>query len=259
MNTLLLVVDTQNDFCKPGGSLYVKGAEKDIRVLGKFISDFWEEIDHIVLTQDNHNVIDISHPCFWEDKDGKYPPPFTIIRKEDIRNDVWRPRFEKEEAIRYVGNLEKQGEFPHTIWPEHCIIGSYGAAISDEIMDPVKEWARKGYFFDVIIKGTNPLTEHFGALRANIPIAGSPETQLNMQLVNRFRLFEHILIAGEARSHCVANTVKQMLEIEGLAGKLVILEDCMSDVEGFETIALPIYDKARESGVTFSSTRQWFQ
>ncbi len=37
-NTLLLIIDAQKDFCYPNGTLYVKGAEKDMVRLGKFIS-----------------------------------------------------------------------------------------------------------------------------------------------------------------------------------------------------------------------------
>ena len=136
------------------------------------------------MTQDNHNVVDISHPVFWEDKSGNPPPPFTIISTQDVELGIWNPRFEKGKAREYIHKLEQQGEFPHTIWPEHCIIGSRGAAIADEIMEPVKAWARKGNFYELVIKGTNPLTEHFGALRANIPVEGSPETQLNTHLIN---------------------------------------------------------------------------
>jgi nicotinamidase/pyrazinamidase len=258
MNTLLLVVDMQNDFCEPGGSLFVKGADRDVVRLGRFISGFMDEIDHIILTQDNHNVIDISHPWFWEDKNGNSPPPFTIIRSESVSNGTWKPRFEKEKATEYIMELEKQGEFPHTIWPEHCITGSVGAAIIDRIMEPVKQWARRGFNFDIVRKGTNPLTEHFGVLMANVPIEGSPETQLNNELVGKMRRFENILIAGEAKTHCVANTLKQIMNIEGLAEKIVVLEDCMSDIKGFESFSAPIYDKAKKNGVIFSSTDKWF-
>ena len=257
-NNLLLIVDMQNDFCSPDGALYVKGAEKDIVRLGKFISGYIDEINHIILTQDNHNVIDISHPVFWEDQNGNPPPAFSEINLKNILEGVWRPRFEREKAIEYLRKLESQGEFPHIIWPEHCIIGSNGAAIADEIMEPVKAWARRGNFIDVVIKGTNPLTEHFGALMANVPIDDSPETQLNTELVNKLTRFEKILVAGEAKSHCVATTVKQMLNIDGLAQKLIIFEDCMSDVTGFETIALPVYKKAREEGAKFISSTDLF-
>jgi nicotinamidase/pyrazinamidase len=259
MNTLLLIIDMQNDFCRPDGALYVNGAEKDVARLVTFISGHEDKIDHIIMTQDNHHVIDISHPGFWEDQDGNPPPVFTLINSENVKSGAWRPRFRREEAVEYILNLEKQGEFPHIIWPEHCIIGSYGAAIVNEIMEPVKSWARKGHFFDMVIKGTNPLTEHFGALMANVPIKESPETQLNKALVNKLQLYDKILIAGEAKSHCVATTVKQILNIDGLPSKLVVLEDCMSDVKGFETLALPIYESAKNGGVEFALSTKWFQ
>ena len=257
--TLLLIIDMQNDFCKPDGALYVKDAEKDISRLGTFIKKHSDKLDHIILTQDNHHVIDISHPQFWEDRQGNAPEAFTEISTDDIAYGKWKPRFEKERAVEYIRDLERQGEFPHVIWPEHCIIGSCGAAIVDEIMEPVKMWAREGRYFDVVIKGTDPLTEHFGALKANVPVEDNPETRLNSELVRQFGLFDTILVAGEAKSHCVASTVKQMLEIDDTARKLVILEDCMSNVAGFETLALPIYEKAQREGVRFSLSTEWFR
>jgi nicotinamidase-related amidase len=258
MKTLLFITDMQNDFCKPEGALYVNGAEQDTARLAKFIRTHSDKIDHIIMTQDNHQVIDISHPGFWEDRHGNSPMPFTVITFKNIHNGDWIPRFRKEEASEYILKLEEQGEFPHVIWPEHCIIGSSGAAIVDEIMLPVREWARRGKFFDMVIKGTNPLTEHFGALRANIPIETNPETQMNKELIRKLENFDVILMTGEAKSHCVANTVKQLGGIKGMMQKLVILEDCMSDVTGFETIALPIYERAGSEGARFALSTGWF-
>jgi nicotinamidase/pyrazinamidase len=255
--TLLLIIDMQNDFCKPEGALYVNGAESDVARLVRFLTEHSDDVGHIIMTQDNHHVTDISHPVFWEDTNGDPPPPFTIISSEDVLTGVWKPRFEAGKAVEYIRNLERQGEFPHTIWPEHCIIGSTGAAITDEIMEPVKAWARKGRYYDLVIKGTNPLTEHFGALMANVPDENSPETQLNTGLVDKLRTFDEIIVAGEAKSHCVATTVKQMLTIENTGKKLVILEDCMSDVTGFETLALPIYENARINGAKFILSNEW--
>lgn len=254
---LLLIIDMQNDFCKPDGALYVSGADADIIRLGDFIYRHKAEIDHIILTQDYHNVIDISHPLFWEDRNGNVPAPFTAIDTASVEKGIWIPRFRKEKTAEYIRNLEEQGEFPHVIWPEHCIIGSVGAAITDEIMEPVKAWAREDKFFDVIIKGTNPYTEHFGALKANIPLENSPETHLNRELVRKLLQYDEIIIAGEAKSHCVATTVRQMLDIAGVPEKIVILEDCMSDVTGFETIALPIYEKAKSRGAKFDRSTDW--
>lgn len=252
----LLVIDPQNDFCKPSGSLYVPGAENDMERLSKFISDHKTELSFIGLTMDSHQVIDISHPAFWEDKDGKQPNPFTIITASDIENGKWTPRYAPQEALKYLQELESQGEYPHCIWPEHCIIGTEGAAIVNNLMDSVKEWARQGKFYQVVAKGTYPMTEHFGAFRANVPVAGHPETQLNQNLLQKLETYQKIYFAGEAKSHCVANTLKQAMEFPSLASKLIILDDCMSNVPGFETLADPIYAKAKAMGVKFTTTDQ---
>lgn len=252
----LLVIDGQNDFCKPTGSLFVPGAEKDMERLAKFVTEHKSEIDFIGLTMDSHQVIDISHPSFWEDKDGNPPSPFTIITASDVESGKWTPRYAPQEALRYIQVLESQGEYPHCIWPEHCIIGTEGAAIVKELMDAVKDWARQGKFFQVVTKGTYPLTEHFGAFRANVPVVGHPETQLNQNLVQKLETYQKIYFAGEAKSHCVANTLKQALEFPSLASKFIILEDCMANVPGFETLGDPIYAKAKSMGIKFTTTDQ---
>jgi nicotinamidase-related amidase len=250
----LLIIDAQNDFCQPTGSLYVTGAEKDMERLAKFIRNNKESIDFIGMTQDNHHVNDISHPSFWQDKDGNYPAPFTLITSTDVDSGKWSPRFYPKMAIEYIHELEKQGEFPHVIWPEHCLIGTTGAAIVDDVMNAVKDWCRLGYFYQMVTKGTFPLTEHFGAFRANIPMEGHPETQLNHDLIKTLEKYDLIYFAGEAKSHCVASTLRQSFDFPTLAKKFVILEDCMSNVTGFETLADPIYEEARKLGIKFGKS-----
>lgn len=251
---ILLIVDMQNDFCSPGGSLYIPGAEKDLSRLARFIRKNSDTISNIIFTQDYHNVVDISHPVFWEDKHGKQPPPFTEISLKKVLGGFWKPRFQKEKAIDYLRKLEKNGDFRHVVWPEHCLIGSNGAAIHDEVLEPVKEWARKGNYYEVVTKGTHPLTEHFGALKANVPVPGSPETQINTHLVNKLSAADRVFIAGEAKSHCVAVTVRQMTHIAGLLRNLHIIEDCMSDIKGFEKQAEPIFEKAVSEGTRIVSS-----
>jgi nicotinamidase/pyrazinamidase len=216
----LLIIDAQVDFCDPHGSLYVTGAEKDMERLGVFIARNKAEIDFIGLTMDSHQVIDISHPSFWQGPDGKYPAPFTQITTAQVEGGVWAPRFFPKEAIAYIQELEKQGEYPHFIWPEHCIIGSPGAAIMPSVMEAVKEWCRLGgKFHQVVTKGDYPLTEHFGAFRANIPVEGQPGTQLNTRLLQNLETYQNVYFAGEAKSHCVANTLKQAMQFPTLAKK----------------------------------------
>lgn len=252
----LLIIDAQFDFCDPRGSLFVKGADQDMIRLGEFIKTHEKEIDFIGMTMDSHQVIDISHPSFWQNKNGNFPSPFTIISSADVQSGVWTPRFAPIEAVKYIDELEKQGEFPHCIWPEHCVIGTKGASFVDSVMDSVLSWCRtNGAFHQVVTKGTYPTTEHFGAFRANIPVEGRPETQMNLNLIKTLEKYEKVYFVGEAQSHCVANTMKQALAFPDLAKKFIVLEDCMSPVTGFEHIADQIYTDAKAAGVQFTTSK----
>lgn len=241
---LLLIIDAQYDFCDKKGSLYVPGAEEDMERLASFIKNNNEKFGDIVLSQDSHQVIDISHPAFWKNKAGENPAPFTSISVEDVENGNWTPVFEKDRVLKYLKQLNEQGEFPHVIWPEHCIDGTKGAAIVDEIMDEVKNWARKRQkSFTVVQKGKNPFTEHFGALKANIPVISDESTHENKFLLSLLSQYQTIYIAGEAQSHCVATTIKQLTPYPEIAGKIVVLKNCMSPVTGFEHLADSIYQQ----------------
>jgi nicotinamidase-related amidase len=248
----LLIIDPQYDFCDPAGALYVKGADRDMELLAGWIKANRKMIDHIAVTMDSHPVNDISHPSFWQDNQGNFPPPFTPITLQDIRSGRWMPRYFSEEAERYVEELERQGEFGHFIWPYHCLTGSAGASIYGPVMDVLIDWSADGKQYQAIIKGTNPLTEHFGVFRANIPIPGSPETELNRSLIDGLMQYENVFLAGEARSHCVANSMKQAMdEAPGLVKKFIVLEDCMSDVEGLGHLGDPVFDRAKKLGIRF--------
>lgn len=251
MKGLLFIIDMQNDFCSPAGSLYVPNAEIDAAQLVGFVRRNAELIDQILLTQDNHQVMDIAHPAFWINGKGEHPDPYTVISWKDVDMGKWKPVLCQTEANAYLQKLENNDEYKHTIWPEHCIWGSEGAAIYPELMEAVEDWARQGKMFEVISKGMYPLTEHFGAFRANVPVEGVPETQFNQSLLEKMQSFDRIWIAGEAKSHCVANTIKQLFDYPELFPKMIILEDCMGNVSGFESLALPIYEKAERLGATW--------
>ncbi len=252
----LLIIDAQYDFCNPNGALFVAGADKDMERLGKIIKDNADKIDHICVTLDSHPVNDISHPAFWQDKNGKFPAPFTQITSQEVKDGKWTPRFFPKEAIKYLEDLETQGQFPHFIWPEHCLIGSKGNALDDNIMDALKEWTHKGKYYQAVTKGTYPLTEHFGIFMAQIPVADRPETQLNQSLIKTLENYQNVFVAGEARSHCVATSIKQALDYApGLANKMVIIEDCMSDVTGLGHLGQPIYEEAKKRNVRFVDSK----
>jgi nicotinamidase-related amidase len=247
-----LIIDAQYDFCHPQGALFVPGADADMQRLSQLILTHANQIDHICVTLDNHPVNDISHPSFWQDADGSFPPPFTQITAADVKAGKWQPRFVPEKALDYLENLEIQGEFLHFIWPEHCLIGSKGAALDDSIMRALVQWTRLGKEYQAVVKGTNPLTEHFGIFRAQLPILEAPETQLNTGLLEQLAKFDRVFLAGEAKSHCVATSLKQIVDnAPDLARKVVVIEDCMSDVTGLGHLGEPIYVEARKQGVQF--------
>ena len=251
MKTLLFVVDMQNDFCQPTGSLYSPGAKEDTERLSRLIRKRKDDIDKIILTADEHHVMDIAHPAYWKNARGEHPAPYTTISWWEVLSGEWIPFGDKDEVIDYLRRVIETGEFQHTIWPEHCLHGSEGAAIVPVLMEAVTFWAREGKYYQVVEKGLNPSTEFFGAFRANVPLANAPETLFDMKLKEQLELYDVIWLAGEARSHCVASTLKQLLDYPDIVRKIMILEDCMSNIPGYEDLPISIYEKAARLGARF--------
>lgn len=252
-NYLLLVIDPQNDFCDPEGALYLPGAQEDMLRLAQFISQHQDEISQIIITRDEHQLIDISHPAFWFNEQGDMPSPFTPITHQDVVGKKWFPVFMAQEVIDYLEELERNGD-KHVVWPEHCLAGAWGAAFNDDVMDAVSDWARGGCFYTVVSKGQNPLVEHSGAIRANVVQQEDPSTQVNQRLVEELAMAQTIVVAGQARNHSVANTLKQMLEQPSIQGEIIVLTDCMSDLPGFGHCVDSIFEMACARGVKFVST-----
>jgi nicotinamidase-related amidase len=249
----LLIIDPQYDFCNPQGALFVPGAVEDMQRLSQFIARKGDELAQIFVTIDSHPVNDISHPNFWRDSQGNPPPPFTQITLAEVKQGRWIPQFEAEKATQYLADLEAQGQFPHFIWPEHCLTHSKGGAIDDTLMEALRQWTRSGKQYITVEKGTYPLTEHFGIFQAQIPVADRPETQLNTSLIEALMNYDNVYLAGEAKSHCVATSLKQAMDYApALAQKMIVLTDCMSDVTGLGHLGEPIYAEAKAKGIRFA-------
>jgi nicotinamidase/pyrazinamidase len=110
--SVLIVVDVQNCFL-PGGSLAVKDGEQVIPVINSLAKGF----ANVVLTQDWHTP---GHISFASAHEGK--KPFEVIK------------------LPYGDQV---------LWPDHCVQGTPGAAISTDISIPQAELVvRKGYHKD---------------------------------------------------------------------------------------------------------------
>lgn len=243
----LLLIDAQYDFCHPNGALFVKGADEDMYRLSDWIKNNSNELDFICFTLDQHLWKTIFHPIWFQDEKGLDPKPFTTITALDIINGKWIPQFFPQETLRYLQDLEDQGQFAHTIWPYHCLMGSQGASLFEPVAKAIFDWAKHKKDYLPMPKGTHPLTEHYGIFQAQIPINDEPNTLLNWDLIQKLNQYERIFIAGEAQSHCVATSIDQLLKYAPhVAKKVVILTDCMSPVPGFEHLADEIYLRANE-------------
>ena len=239
-NLQLIIIDPQHDFCNPNGSLYVDGAHEDMQRLAGFIDRMAPKITDIHVTADSHHKADISHPMWWCDADGNPPAPFTIISASDLADGVWRTRKPSCHArtLAYLQALESTGRYPHCIWPEHCLIGTEGHTIHPDVMGALHGWEESRYAItDVVTKGSNPWTEHFSAVQAEVPDPEDPSTQMNTALVDTLEQADITVWAGEALSHCLANSARDVaanFSDPQFIKNMVLLTDASSNVTNFE-------------------------
>ena len=247
----LLLVDEQNTFCTPGFELFVAGrsgtgALDDTRRLCSFVYRNLAAITQAVVTLDTHQAFQIFHAPFLVDADGHHPGPYTLVALEDVAEGRWRVSPDAattlglgEEASAahlraYVESLAAGGKYALTVWPFHALLGGIGHALVSEIEEAVFFHATARYSQPQLeVKGTSPLTEHYSAIGPEVERAPSGEVlgARNTELVEHLTTFDAIVVAGQAKSHCVAWTVEDLLDgAPELASRLYLLEDCTSPV-----------------------------
>lgn len=259
MRIELLIIDPQNDFCDPKGALYVSGADNDMKNLAAFVNKNRMKLDDIHATLDSHHFVDIAHPVFWTNSKNEHPAPFTIISEDEVINGIWRttnPAHMKR-GKEYVRTLASNGRYPLCIWPPHCLIGSWGYGVFPEIFDSLLAWEKDFAMVDYVTKGSNFWSEHYSAVQADVPDPEDPGTQLNQVLIQTLQNADMILLAGEARSHCLANTVRDIANNFGEENikKMYLLEDCTSDVTGFEQMGNDFIKEMSSRGMNITSTK----
>lgn len=259
-NVHLLIIDPQVDFCDPNGALYVAGADKDMERLATMIDRVASKLTDIHVTLDSHHLVDVAHPIFWRDTAGKHPNPFTIITASDVETGKWTPSLPSltKRMLAYVKALEKGGRYPLCIWPPHCLIGSNGHNVFPCVYDALKRFEESQFaIVDFVTKGSNIYTEHYSALLAEVPDSNDPGTQINTTLVNTLMEADIIAIAGEAGSHCLCNSVKDLaknFQDDSYIQKLVLLEDATSPVTGFEQLQIDFIKEMTARGMRLSTT-----
>jgi len=250
----LLLIDPQNDFCdlpdaycppNPAGNgklapaLPVAGAHADLQRTAQLIRDGAAGIAGISVTLDSHHRIDIAHPAFWQTAGGGAVAPFTQITAGEVREGRYAPRkpAAMARALSYLDALEAAGRYKLMVWPVHCEIGSWGHNVHADVRAAYNHWEESTLRpVHKVIKGTNPWTEHYSAVLAEVPDPQDKGTQLNTDFIAHLGQAERIYVAGQAGSHCVKATVEDIARQFGPArrNKLVLLTDCMSPVAGFE-------------------------
>lgn len=252
-----MAIDVQNTFCIPHFELFVGGktglgaVEDNIR-LCEFLYRNMGYITEIAPTMDTHTAMQIFHPIFWINDLGEHPTPcVTMITLDDIQKGIWKvnPAIAyslakgnylglQQHALHYVKKLTDDGKYPLIIWSYHAMLGGIGHALVSSV--------EEAFFFHNIarhsqtnfeIKGGNPLTENYSVLRPEVleGYDGRPIAQKNARFIQKLLTFDAVIIAGQAKSHCVAWTIDDLLtEINAndptLAKKVYLLEDCTSPV-----------------------------
>jgi nicotinamidase-related amidase len=251
----LLLVDVQNTFCIPDFELFVggstgTGAVDDNRRLCEFIYGNLGAITEICPTMDTHQAMQIFHSIFLVNDQGEHPEPYTLVTLEDIEQGVWKfnphlsPSLNINETYgqqylrHYARQLKEGGKYDLTIWPYHALLGGIGHALVSAVEEAIFFHSIARYSQpDFQVKGGNPFTENYSVLSPEVleDAQGKQIAEKNVGFINKLLNFDAVVIAGQAKSHCVAWTIDDLLrEIRVLDKKLVekvyLLEDCSSPV-----------------------------
>jgi nicotinamidase-related amidase len=250
----LLAVDIQNTFCIPEFELFVAGrsgtgAVEDNRRLCEFVYRYLGTITQVFPSLDTHQAMQVFHAIWLVDEQGNQPDPYTLVSAEDIEAGRWRMNTAVAEALgidvdyaerhlaHYTRRLAEGGKYDLTIWPYHAMLGGIGHALVSAVEEAV--------FFhgvarhsqpDFQVKGDNPLTEHYSMLGPEVTEGpdGDRLGQKNTELIEKLLRFDAVVVAGQAKSHCMAWTIDDLLENEDirerLAERTYLLEDCTSPV-----------------------------
>lgn len=261
----VVLVDYQHDFVDPTGTLAVPGAQADI---ARFLSWFYASaptITSIYASLDTHLPYQIFFSSWWHDpRTGTHPQPFTAISAAEVNTGRWAPLFQPEWSIYYVNKLAEQARKDLMIWPYHTMQGTIGHALVAPISEAIT-WhsAARGTQPTYITKGLTARTEFYGIFGAEVDDPEDATSSLNLALLEAVTHHDRVYIAGEAKSHCVLETARQLVshlsEQPELLARLHILSDCTSSVQhpqvDFDALAEQELRLMQQRGVHLVSSR----
>jgi len=253
--TWLMLIDVQNTFCIPEFELYVggrsgRGAIDDNTRLTEFIYRNLGNITHITATMDTHKTMQVFHAIFFVDKNGDHPSPYSDIHVADLKNGTWAfnpalanefdlaPEYGQQMLLHYAEELEKKGKYALTVWPYHAMLGGIGHALVSSVEEALFfHSVARNTQYDIEIKGDKPFTENYSVVGPEVLTGPMGETlgTHNTKFIEQLQQFDRLIIAGQAKSHCVAWTVQDLLNDinavdPALAKKVYLLDDCSSPV-----------------------------
>jgi nicotinamidase-related amidase len=251
----LVAVDVQNTFCIPGFELYVRGrsgrgAVDDNHRLCEFIYRNLDVITQICPTMDTHQAMQIFHPIYLINDGGEHPSPFTLISEEDVEKGVWKfnpalcysfqigREYGDRHLLHYTRKLKEGGKYDLTVWPYHAMLGGIGHALVASVEEAIFFHSVARYSqADFHVKGDRPFTEHYSVVGPEVTEGPGGEA-IGLKSDKFFRKlleYDAVVIAGQAKSHCVAWTIDDLLQDirtrdVNLVQKVYLLEDCASAV-----------------------------
>jgi nicotinamidase-related amidase len=254
LRVCLLAVDVQNTFCVPDFELFVAGrsgtgAVDDNRRLCEFVYRNLAAITQVFPSLDTHHAMQVFHAIWLVDEHGNHPAPYTLVSAEEVASGRWRVNeavadtlgldvsYARRHLAHYTRLLAEGGKYDLTIWPYHAMLGGIGHALVSAVEEAI-------FFHGVArhsrpefqVKGENALTEHYSMLGPEVT-EGPDGDRLggkNTELIEKLLSFDAVVVAGQAKSHCMAWTIDDLLEDddvrERLAERTYLLEDCTSPV-----------------------------
>jgi nicotinamidase-related amidase len=274
LKVAVMMIDAQNTFCIPGFELFVQGAPDDNERLARFLYTNARYITKMIPTMDTHIAMQIFHPSFWNDAAGNTVSDYTQIGLDDLNNGTYVVNPATVAALdrgyaqvtsyarSYVESLEKKGKNKLMIWPYHAMMTGIGHALVSVVEEAIHfHGILRNSNPDIRIKGGHPLTENYSVIEPEVttyehngttiviaPSSGAAFVQTLME-------YDVVIIAGQAKSHCVAWTIEDMLrniatKDPALAQKVYLLDDCTSPV------VTPAYDFTNDANAAFARFAQ---